>query len=111
MDSRILIQSASKHYAAFRYPPVMLHIKSDQDWLTGLRDIQVQKCTIFVIQGQVTPKLVVWSGPKQTHLSFYACPGYQQLWWWFDKKMNEVAWRQHFPIISLWEIFLKPKDS
>ena len=23
-----------------------------------------QKCKIFVIQGQVTPKLVVWSGPK-----------------------------------------------
>ena len=36
-------------------PPVMLHIK-DQDWPTGLRDIQVRKCKIFVIQGQVTPK-------------------------------------------------------
>ena len=39
--------------------PVMLHINSDQDWPTGLRDIQVRKCKIFVIQGQVTPKLVV----------------------------------------------------
>ena len=37
-------------------PPVMLHIKFDQDWPTGLRDIQVRKCKIFVIQGQVTPK-------------------------------------------------------
>ena len=37
-------------------PPVMLHIKFDQDWPTGLRDIQVQKCKIFVIQGQVTPE-------------------------------------------------------
>ena len=44
--------------------PVMLHIKFDQDWPTGLREIQVRKCKIFVIQGQVTPKLVVWSGPK-----------------------------------------------
>ena len=34
----------------------MLHIKFDQDWPTGLRDIQVRKCKIFVIQGQVTPK-------------------------------------------------------
>ena len=43
---------------------LMLHIKFDQDWPTGFRDIQVQKCEIFVTQGQVTPKWVVWSGPK-----------------------------------------------
>ena len=36
--------------------PMMLHIKFDHDWPTGFRDIQVQKCEIFVIQGQVTPK-------------------------------------------------------
>ena len=45
-------------------PLVMLHIKFDQDWSAGLRDIQVRTCKIFVIQGQVTPKWVVWSGPK-----------------------------------------------
>ena len=28
-------------------PPVMLHIKFDQDWPIGLRDIQVRKCNIF----------------------------------------------------------------
>ena len=38
--------------------------KFDQDWPTGFRDIQVQKCEIFVTQGQVTPKWVVWFGPK-----------------------------------------------
>ena len=37
-------------------PPVMLHVRFDQDWPTGFRDIQVRKCKIFVIQGQVTPK-------------------------------------------------------
>ena len=37
-------------------PPVMLQIKFDHDWPTGLRDIQVRKCKIFVIQGQVTAK-------------------------------------------------------
>ena len=36
--------------------PMMLHIKFDQDWPTGFRDIQVQKCEILVTQGQVTPK-------------------------------------------------------
>ena len=39
--------------------PMMLHIKYDQDWPTGIRDIQVQKCEIFVTQGKVTPKRVV----------------------------------------------------
>ena len=45
-------------------PTVMLQIKFDQDWPTGFRDIQVRKCKIFVIQGQVTPKWAVWFGPK-----------------------------------------------
>ena len=44
--------------------PVMLHIQFDQDWPTGFRDIQVQKCETFVTQGEVTPKWVVWFGPK-----------------------------------------------
>ena len=34
---------------------VMLHIKFNQDWPTGLRDIHVRMCKIFVIQGRVTP--------------------------------------------------------
>ena len=36
--------------------PIMLHIKFDQDWPTGFRDIQIQKCEIFVTQKKVTPK-------------------------------------------------------
>ena len=44
--------------------PMMLQIKFDQDWPTGFRDIQVQKCEIFVTQGQVTPKWVIWFGLK-----------------------------------------------
>ena len=36
--------------------PLMVHLKFDQDWPTGFRDIQVQKGEIFVTQGQVTPK-------------------------------------------------------
>ena len=36
--------------------PMILHIKFDQDWPTGFRDIKVQMCEMFVTQGQVTPK-------------------------------------------------------
>ena len=39
--------------------PVMLHVKFDQDWPTGLRDFQVRKCKIFDSQGQVTPKIEI----------------------------------------------------
>ena len=56
METRVLIQSASKHYTAFPTTSMMLQIKFDQDWPTGFRDIQVQKCEIFVTQGQVIPK-------------------------------------------------------
>ena len=85
--------------------PVMLHIKFDQDWPTGLRDIQVRKCKIFVIQGQVTPKFVIWSGPKSNSselLCLSWLPATLMMIW---SKMNELPWRQHFPIISLWENF------
>ena len=85
-------------------PPVMLHIKFDQDWLTGLRDIQVRKCKIFVIQGQVTPKWVVWSGLK-SNSSELLCLSWLPAIMMNRLKMNELAWRQHFPIISLWQIF------
>ena len=41
---------------------------------------------------------------NRTRLSFYACTGYQQLWWWFDQKWKS-SMENHFPITSLWEIF------
>ena len=54
----VLIQSASKHYAAFPHPLVMLDIKFDQDWPTDdLRDeYSSLKMYFFFIQGQVTSK-------------------------------------------------------
>ena len=86
-------------------PPVMLHIKFDQDWPIGLRDIQVRKCKIFVIQGQVTPKLVVWSGPKSNSSELLCLSWLPATLMMIRWKMNELVWRQHFPIKSLWEIF------
>ena len=86
-------------------PPVMLHIKFYQDWPTGLRDIPVRKCKIFVIQGQVTPKWVVWSGPRSNSSEFLCLSWLPGTLMMIPSKMNELAWRQRFPIISLWEIF------
>ena len=35
--------------------PTPMMLKFDQDWPTGFRDIQNEKCEIFITQGQVTP--------------------------------------------------------
>ena len=85
--------------------PMMLHIKFDQDWPTGFRDIQVQKCEILVTQGQVTPKWVVWFGPKSNLTKLLCLPWLPATLMMIRTKMNELACRHHFPIISIWEIF------
>ena len=91
--------------------PVMLHIKFDQDWPTCLRDIQVRKCKSFVIQGQVTPKWVVGSGPKSNSSELLCLSWLPATLMMIRSKMNALAWREHFPIISLWEIFKTLKGS
>ena len=83
--------------------PVMLHIKFDQDWPTGFRDIQVQKCEIFVTQGQVTPKWVVWFRPKSNLTELLRLSWLTATFMMIRSKMNKLAWRHHFPIISLQE--------
>ena len=91
--------------------PVMLHIKFDQDWPTGFRDIQVRKCKIFVIQGQVTPKWVVWSSPKSNSSELLCLSWLPATLMMIQSKMNELAWRHHFPIISLWKIFRRSRAA
>ena len=54
------------------FSPTQLNIQFDQDWPIGFRAIQVLKCKIFVIQGHLTPKWVVWSDPK-SNLSKLLC--------------------------------------
>ena len=44
--------------------PVMLHIKFDQDWPTGFRDIKVQKCEIFCHSRASNSKMSGLIGPK-----------------------------------------------
>ena len=88
----------------FSPPPVMLHIKFDQDWPTDLRDIQVRMSKIFVIQGQVTPKWVVWSGLKTNSCELLCLSWLPATLMMIRSKINQLAWRQHFPIISLGQL-------
>ena len=90
-------------------PPMMLHIKFDQDWPIGLRDINFRMCKIFVIQGQVTPKWVVWSGPKSNLYELLCLSWLSTTLMIIRSKMNELAWRQHFPII--WEFFRRSRAA
>ena len=67
METRVLIQSALKPYAAFPHTPMMLHIKFDEDRPTVVRDIQVQKvwnfrhsrASNFKMCGLIRPKIEV----------------------------------------------------
>ena len=90
-------------------PSVMLHIKFYQDWPTGLRDIQLRKCKIFVIQGQVTPKWVVWSGLK-SNICQRLCLSWLPATLMISRsKMNELIWGHHLTIMSLSEIFRRSR--
>ena len=100
-----------KTFHSLSPPPVMLHIKIDQDWPTGFRDSQVRKYKIFVIQGQVTPKLIVWSGPKSNSSDCLCLSWLPATLMMVRSKMNALAWRHHFPIISLWEFFRRSRAA
>ena len=78
--------------------PIMLHIKFDQVWPTGFRNIQVQKCEIFFTQGLVTPKWVVWFGTKSNSTALLCLSWLPSILMIIRSKKNEIAWRQHFPI-------------
>ena len=66
------------------------------------REPWVRKCKIFVIQGQVTPKLVVLSGPNSNSSELLCLSWLPATLMIIRSKMNElhVAWRQQFPIVS-----------
>ena len=85
---------------------MMLHIKLDQDWPTGFRDIKVQKCEIFVTQGQVTPKWVGWFGPKSNSTELLCLSWLPATLMMIQSKMNELAWRHLFPL-EVYENFFR----
>ena len=81
--------------------PMMLHTTFDQYKSIGLRDIQVRKCEIFVIQGQVTPKWIDWSGPKSNSSELLCLSWLLATLMMIGSNMNELACRQYFPIMFL----------
>ena len=64
-----------------------------------LRDIKVQKCEIFVTQGQVTPKWVIWFGPKSNSIELLCLSWLSATLMMIRSKMNKLAWRHRFPIM------------
>ena len=74
----------------------MQYIKFDPDWPTGFRGIQVQKCDIFVTQGQVTSKLIVWFHPKANSTELLCLSWLPATLMMIQSKMNKLAWRHHF---------------
>ena len=98
-------QIYSKTLCSLSLTPMMIHIKFDQYWPTSYRDIQVQKCEILK-----TPKWVVWFGPK-SNSNELLCPSWLlATLMMIQSKMKELAWRHHFPIISLW-VFLDAQEQ
>ena len=91
--------------------PIMQNIKFVKDWPTGFRDIQVQRCEIFFTQGQVPPKWVVWFGLKSNSTELLCLSWLPATLMMIRSKMNELAWRHHFPIIRLWEIFKRSRAA
>ena len=71
METRVLIQYSQKTLCSLSPTPVMLHIKFDQDWRTGFRDIQVWMCGRRTDDGPlVCYKLTLWafgSGELKMH--------------------------------------------
>ena len=56
---------------------------------------------------QVTPKWVVWFSPKSNLTKLLCLPCLPATLIIIRTKMNELACRHHFPIVSLWEIFFR----
>ena len=75
--------------------PMMLQIKFHQDWPTGYRDIQT--CDIFVTQGQVTPKWVVWLGRNLNSSEILCMSSLSANIKRIESKATEKRWRHHFP--------------
>ena len=67
-------------------PPVMLHIKFDQDWQMASVIFKFESVKFSSFKGKYLQSEFSDPAQNQTLPSFYACPAYQQLWWWFNHK-------------------------
>ena len=66
---------------------------------------------IHNVQKAITPKLYKPRGPKSISFELLCLSWLPATLMMIRSKMNELAWRHHFPIISLWEMFLDLKGS
>ena len=96
-----------KTLSALSPTPMMLHIKFDQNWP---KFCQVQKCEIFITHGRITPKWVVWFGPKLNSTELLCLSWLPATLMMIQSKMNALV-RHHFPIRSLWEIFRRMRAA
>ena len=88
--------------------PMVLHIKFDQDWPTGFRDIQVKKWNFCHsrasnsrMSGLIWPKI-------ELNRAFMPVLGTSNF---DDDSIKNEAWRHHFPIISLLEFFRRSRAA
>ena len=94
--------------------PGMLHITFDQDLANWLQRHSGSKVWNFCHSRASNSKmsgLIIWFGPKSNSTNFICLswlPATLMMIW---SKINKLAWRHHFPIISLWEIFKTLKGS
>ena len=81
----------------------MLHIRFDQNWPTGFRDIQVRKCKHFFIQGQFfrrsrAEKSVVQSGRNSNSSKILCMSSLPASIKRIGSKTTEKRWRHRFPL-------------
>ena len=105
MDTVFLIQLASKHYAAFSIPQVMLHIKFDPRlaiWprLFKFKIVKLSSSKVCNFKASC----LIWPEIKLIQ-AFMRLSYLTATLMMIQSKMNELAWRHHYPIVSLWEIF------
>ena len=62
-------------------------------------------------QGHVTPKWLIRSSRNSNSSEILWLSWLQASLTKIRSKMNELAWRHHFPIISLWEIFRRSRAA
>ena len=81
MDTRVLIQSASKHYAAFPHPQYCCTYNLIKIGQLASEIFKFESVKFSSFKGKWHQSK--WSVParNQTRPSFFACPSDQQLWW------------------------------
>ena len=84
---------------------MMLHIKFDQDWQTGFRDIFKFKSVKFCHSKASNSKTSGLIQPKIEINRAFMPAWLPATLMMIRSKMNKLAWRHHFPIISLWKFF------